>query len=247
MTKPRRSRAHRAGILLYTAAALLLALVAFVPVRRLHAAFHDGGDLNGHMTMTKLRPIAPGDQARADAIQAAARKVMDRYTDSNKALADGYTIFFPDQPQHIYHFTLNANAVAAQFAFDPAKPTSLLYEKGTGAEPKYKLVGVMYTAPIRASPSELDARVPLSIAQWHVHSDICLPPAGYTGPLLSRDAKFGFEGSIHTPEACKTAGGRFMPHIFGWMVHVYAYEKDPAKIWSTGMDDDDDHMSNMKM
>ena len=230
-----------AHVLSSTGTVLLLALLLFVQVRKLHAAIHDGPatgpDMNGHMTMTKLRPIAPGDQARADAIQAAARSVMDRYTDYHKALADGYTIFFPDQPQHIYHFTLDANALAAQFAFDPAKPTSLLYEKGTGSEPRYKLVGVMYTAPIRATPAELDARVPLSIAQWHVHSNICLPPAGYKGPLLTSSATFGFAGSIHTAEACKTAGGRFMPHIFGWMVHVYAYEKDPlrsgAPAWTT--------------
>jgi hypothetical protein len=33
------------------------------------------------------------------------------------------------------------------------------------------------------------------------------------------------------------------PHIFGWMVHVYPYEKDPKKIWST--DDDDQGHDNM--
>ena len=229
-------------------------LVTMAHVRQVHAAFRSGGPhsgadsgMSGHMTMTKLRPIEPGDQARADAVQAAAKKVMDQYTDYHKALEDGYTIFFPDQPQHIYHFTLNANAYHAEFGFDPAKPTSLLYQKGTGNEPKYKLVGVMYTAPIRASQSELDARVPLSIAQWHVHSDICLPPVRYKGTIVGANAKFGFAGTINTAEACRTAGGRFMPHIFGWMVHVYAYEKDPAKIWSTGMDDDDDHISGMKM
>ena len=236
---------HRV-VFLSTSAAFLLLFSVFAHMRTAHAAFRDG-DLNGHMTMTKLRPIHPGDQARADAIQAAARSVMDRYVDYHKALADGYTIFFPDQPQHIYHFTLNANAYAAEFGFDPAKPTSLLYEKGKSGEPKYKLVGVMYTAPIRDSESDLDARVPLSIAQWHVHSDICLPPNGARGNVLEPGAKFGFAGSIHTADACRAAGGRFMPHIFGWMVHVYAYEKDPARIWSTGMDDDDDHMSNMTM
>ncbi len=32
--------------------------------------------------------------------------------------------------------------------------------------------------------------------------------------------------------------GRGHPHVLGWMVHVYPYETDPKKIWST---DDDDH------
>jgi hypothetical protein len=31
-------------------------------------------DMGPHMSMTKLRPLAPGDQARADAILAAAKK-----------------------------------------------------------------------------------------------------------------------------------------------------------------------------
>jgi len=45
----------------------------------------------------------------------------------------------------------------------------------------------------------------------------------------------------------------FVPRIFGWMVHVYPYETDPAKIWAAGMDDkhgmqhDTMPMSNMPM
>jgi uncharacterized protein involved in copper resistance len=50
-------------------------------------------------------------------------------------------------------------------------------------------------------------------------------------------------GSINTKEACDAAGGVFHPHIFGWMVHVYPYETDPKKIWST--DDDDQGHDNM--
>jgi hypothetical protein len=60
-------------------------------------------------------------------------------------------------------------------------------------------------------------------------------------------------GSINTREECEAAGGVFLPHVFGWMMHVYPYETDPAKIWSTG-DDDEGHdnmdhaaMPGMKM
>ena len=57
----------------------------------------------------------------------------------------------------------------------------------------------------------------------------------YFGP----NAKFGLMGSISTLEACEAAGGKFLPHVFGWMVHVYPYETDPKDIWSTS----DDHAS----
>jgi hypothetical protein len=50
-------------------------------------------------------------------------------------------------------------------------------------------------------------------------------------------------GSIHTREDCEAAGGVFLPHVFGWMLHVYPYEHDPAKIWS--IDDDDQGHDNM--
>ena len=43
--------------------------------------------------------------------------------------------------------------------------------------------------------------------------------------------------------ACEAEGGQFFPHIFGWMVHVYPYDNDPKKIWST--EDDDQGHDNM--
>ena len=54
-------------------------------------------DMDPHMGMTKLRRPRPGDQARADAIVAAAKKAAVRYRDYRKAEADGYTIFMPEQ------------------------------------------------------------------------------------------------------------------------------------------------------
>jgi hypothetical protein len=46
----------------------------------------------GHMYMTTLRPIQPGDQQKADAIAAAAKAAMEPYQDYHKALADGYKL-----------------------------------------------------------------------------------------------------------------------------------------------------------
>src|ERR1700737_4445445 len=86
-------------------------------------------DMDPHMTMTKLRPPRPGDQARADAIVAAAKKAAERYRDYRKAEADGYTIFMPEQHQNVYHFILEAPGSGDNERFDPDQPRGLLYTK----------------------------------------------------------------------------------------------------------------------
>lgn len=188
----------------------------------------------GHMRMTELQPMQPGDQQRADAVVAAAKQAMAPYQDYRKALADGYHIFLPNVPQPQYHFTKTSNGIEAAFHFDPLKPTSLLYKKT--ADGGYKLVGVMYTDRFRATPEELNERIPLSIARWHQHINFCAAPRGEEAAYFGPHAKFGLRGSIITREACDAAGGTFYPHIFGWMVHVYPYETDPKKIWATNDD-----------
>ena len=200
----------------------------------------------GHMHMTTLRPVKAGDQQKADAIVTAAKEAMAPYEDYRKALADGYQIFLPDVPQPQYHFTKYEYAWGARHHFDPLKPTSLLYRKT--ADGGYKLIGAMYTDRVDASEDELNERIPLSIAQWHQHTNFCKAPVGGKAAYFGPDARFGLLGSITTKEACEAAGGQFFPHIFGWMVHVYPYESDPKKIWSTNDDDEGhDNMDHMAM
>ena len=201
------------------------------------SAQEPGNELDRHMKMTAARPMRPGDQERANAVVAATRKVMDQYADYRQALAAGYAILVPGLKQVVYHFTLNGDFHTNTKEFDPSKPTSLLYARVPGPGPRYKIVGVMYSAPYDASEDELNRRIPLSVARWHLHTNLCAPPFGANVDLLSSSAKFGFRGSIVTAEACQAAGGRFLPHFAGWMVHVYAYETAPAKIWASGMDD----------
>lgn len=204
------------------------------------------GHMAGHMYLTSLRPVQPGDQQKADAVVVAAKQAMEQYRDFHKALADGYQIFLPNVPQRIYHFTRYDYGREARWKFDPLKPTSLLYEK---TDDGYKLIGVMYTDRVSASEDELNERIPLSIARWHQHINFCQAPpeqrnaAAYLGP----DAKFGLLGSIATKQACDAVGGKFYPHIFGWMVHVYPYETDPGKIWSIDDDHDHDNMDHSAM
>lgn len=183
--------------------------------------------MNAHMRMTSPRPLAPGDQQRAMEIVEQLRAGMEKYKDYHVALNEGFKIFHPEIPQPEYHFTSYGNGFLEAFSFDPSRPTSLLYKKtATG----YELVGAMYTMPKRATEDQLNDHVPLSIATWHLHTNLCLPQRGQ---LLSADwSKFGLRGSIATQEACDAAGGRFSPVVFGWMVHVYPYESAPDKIFA---------------
>ena len=228
--------------------AILLAAIAPVLPAQSMASGHDMpgmAHMSGHMYMTSLRPIQPGDKAKADAIVAAAKQAMEPYQDYHNALNDGYRIFLPNVPQPIYHFTKAGNGWAARTHFDPLKPTSLLYQKT--ADGGYKLVGSMYTDRVDASEDELNERIPLSIARWHQHTNFCKAPAGEKAAYFGPNAKFGLLGSIHTREDCEAAGGVFFPHIFGWMVHVYPYESDPSKIWSVDDHDGHDSMSHDSM
>lgn len=197
--------------------------------------------MSGHMYMTSLRPSQPGDQQKADVIAAAAKTALEPYKDYRKALADGYEIFFPDVPQPQYHFTKYEYGREAWSRFDPLKPTSLLYKKSPDGG--YELVGAMYTDRVTATEEQLNERVPLSIARWHQHINFCKAPAGRKKEYFGPDAKFGLQGSITTAKACEAEGGEFHPHLFGWMVHVYPYEKDPKKVWAT--EDDDKGHDNM--
>jgi hypothetical protein len=189
-----------------------------------------------HMAMTKLHPLEAGDNARAETILIAARKFAERYRDYRKAEADGFTIFMPEQHQNVYHFVLENEDSGAK-GFDPDHPHVLLYTKTDGPNPRYELVGVMYTAPYDSTREQLNARVPLSIARWHIHLNMCIPPQPERHDWLMEDPKFGLNGSITTAAACSAAGGRFKPHLAGWMTHIYPFETDPSKIWGMGMDD----------
>ena len=189
----------------------------------------DHEHMGAHMHMSELRKAQPGDSAKAQHVVDQARPALEKYRDYKVALDEGYKIFLPNVPQKMYHFTNYQYAIGEAFRFDPTKPTSLLYEKHGD---DYKLIGAMYTAPVRFSEEQLNERVPLSMAQWHQHVNMCRAPKGREIEMLGKKPRFGLRGSITTQEACDAAGGTFMPHIFGWMVHMYPWEKTPDEIWS---------------
>jgi hypothetical protein len=180
-----------------------------------------------HMHMTAMRPSNPDDQKRANEIADQLRAGIEKYKDYRVALDDGYKIFMPNIPQQEYHFTNYTNGFLEAFTFDPSRPTSLLYRKNVSG---YELVGAMYTMPKRATEEQLNERVPLSVATWHLHTNLCMPPK--SDRRHADWTKFGLRGSITTEAACDAAGGTFHPVIFGWMVHVYPYEDTTAKIFA---------------
>jgi hypothetical protein len=184
--------------------------------------------MDPHMFMTALRPVNAADQKRADQLVATVRQAIEQYKDYRVAEQDGYKPFFPNFPQAIYHFTNWQRSLDSEFTFDPTRPPSLLYKKTADG---WELVGAMFTARKRANLEDLNARVPLSVARWHKHVNLCLPPRGASVKAVNWK-EYGLTGSISTEQACEDADGRWIPEIFGWMVHVYPFQTDPAKVWA---------------
>jgi hypothetical protein len=178
----------------------------------------------GHMQMSLKGDPAPGDEARAAEILAAADAVLSHYRDVTTALRDGYKPFFPTgRIGEEIHYTNSRYRRKEQQHVDYNQPGSILYKRTAEG---LKAVGVMYTAPVDASPLQLNAIVPLSVATWHRHVDFCggpktLPASEQFGP----NARFGPQGSIHTEEACRDAQGLWIPVVLGWMTHVYPNEQ----------------------
>jgi len=77
------------------------------------------------MSMTKLRPLQPGDQARADALVAAAKRRQCDTVTTARLRPDGYTIFMPEQHQNVYHFIRESSVLENKERFDPDQPPGL--------------------------------------------------------------------------------------------------------------------------
>jgi hypothetical protein len=195
-----------------------------------------------HMELTPMRTPTHADSVRATKITAELQHAIAKYQDTATAVADGYKMFLPNvKEQRIYHFTNWRHALAAEFRFDPTRPTSLLY--GQGPNGGLRLIGAMYTAPKNASLAKLDDRVPLGIARWHKHVNWCLPKKGDERRWLEqRDGRpvFGPGSPIATKAECDAVNGDFHANLFGWMIHANVFEgHDLASVWS-----DDDHGGN---
>lgn len=175
------------------------------------------------------------------------REQLSKYQDYKLAESNSYLPYIETVPQDVYHF-VNRQQTQTKYLgdVDLRHPGSLLYEKKSFGG--YQLVGAMYSAPANSTPDQLDKIIPLGVARWHAHTNICLPAGiteadvtnGRTSPHLSAapvgegrhldprlgyhaDQRFGFMGTISDAGACEAVGGNFHPQIFGWMVHVYPF------------------------
>jgi hypothetical protein len=195
-----------------------------------------------HMQMSLKGAAQPGDQQRAQDIVAAAKKAMTHYVDVNTALADGYKPFHPTGKMgEEVHYTNHRFAQLEREHVDYDRPGSLLYKRTPQG---MQVVGVMYTAPQNATPEQLNAVAPLSVATWHRHVDFCGAPRGAAlSERFGPDALFGPVGSIHTEKACDDAHGLWIPVVFGWMTHVYPNAENPGDVWA-GMHMDMDMDAN---
>jgi mono/diheme cytochrome c family protein len=229
---------------------LLLCAIAFIGLilvallhRHARAAMPVTSKLmDPHMEITLRRLPLPGDQERADAIVASARRLVAKYADVADAERDGFTKFLPNIELPQEHFTSAAYAREAWLGtFNPDHPTSLIYKRTPSG---LQIVGVMYTASNMATEADLDRKVPMSVGTWHRHVNYCLAPldalpgAAYLGP----HPKFGFNGTIWTRDGCDAAHGSFLPIAFGWMIHVWPNAPTKDAIWSIHGDDEQHDM-----
>ncbi|MDB5069454.1 MAG: hypothetical protein JWM87_565 [Candidatus Eremiobacteraeota bacterium] len=220
---------------------LLAAALASGIAVRAHAAAGDAPvteEMGGHMDVTRVRPESEADRRKAGTIVSAAKRVMTEYPTVADAERAGFKKFLPGVRLPEEHYTNDTYALEAwRGTFDPEHPTSLIFERHGES---LTLAGVMYTANKNATEQQLDAAVPLGIARWHRHVRFCWPPPG-----VNDDPRFGFAGSITDEMACRAAGGRWMPELFGWMVHVWPLEHEQAKIWAVHHGEDHTGMGAM--
>jgi hypothetical protein len=206
-----------------------------------HATTHgvqpDSAEPVRHMRVTALREIAIGDAARVTRLTEDVRTGIARYADVRVAMRDGYRpVFVGDTSTGaVLHYTHLWRGYAEGRRITPSEPGSLLYQKR--ADGTLRLVGAMYGAPEGSTPEQLDARVPLSYAKWHLHTDICLArpiwsKAKWALRSESGAPVFGPDSPIDTKEACAKVGGDFKPTVFGWMVHAMVIDNtDPMQVW----------------
>jgi hypothetical protein len=201
------------------------------PSHAVHDAMSGAMSANPHMRMSPMRVASAADSARAAQVVDRARAALTKYKDVRVAERDGYRMFAPGiKNQPVYHFTNLRLSIRERFKFDPTQPSSLLYK--SNPDGSLRLVGAMYTAPRDATPEELNARVPLAIAQWHLHTNMCVPRLTQTArwkEVSNGRPVFGPASPIATSDACDKVNGKFLPVVFNWMVHANLYEPD---VWA---------------
>jgi hypothetical protein len=192
-------------------AVVTLALLLTAGSVRLDAQSDESPMAHPHMTFTAGRTGTSEDSARALAVVDKLRAAIAPY----QALADAEKAGYHSRRDadmvkdgKLLHVAKWPKRPGQVQAFDPAAPQALLYRRGSDGE--FRLAGGMFVAPPSATPDDLDAMIPLSVAHWHQHTNICV-----TGNRRS----FKLAPRATTAEECEEAGGRFRTES-RYMVHV---------------------------
>jgi hypothetical protein len=137
-----------------------------------------------------------------------------RYRDLKVAEAAGYYTFpllYVDTQG--YHY-INPRYLPPRAAFNVATPPILVYNRVGG---RMVLSGVMYYLGSSATPEQMAAIFPASIASWHQHINICANMQGAV-PIFDR-------------ATCEAKGYSFEPSI-GWMVHAWLFQPDSTGVFA---------------
>lgn len=198
-------------------------------------AYNEAHAMGPHMMMTKKQQVKKGDTKYTKILASQLREDIAQFKDVKVAEEAGYRSFPPNPGpdlKEIHYVNTRLSGEQAK-EFNPRKPGSLLYERtGDGG---LKLIGAMLTAPPNATLNELNDRVPLSVTQWHLHTNICIPVPMWDEQQWAREFEgkpmFGPESDIDNKRDCDLVGGRFAPVIFDWMTHAYVYRNSDSSIW----------------
>lgn len=125
------------------------------------------------------------------------------YRDVETAVADGDRSFPPEPAPGMrsVHYVHHRRSRGEVHQVDPTRPGALLYEQVRPGQ--FRLVGAMLTAPVEASLEELNERVPLSVTQWHLHQNICVPQ-----PIWDKRQRAGTATWAIEPVAPRSAPAR---------------------------------------
>ncbi len=108
----------------------------------------------------------------------------------------------------LLHVGKRPKPTVKQSEFDPKAPQALLYRRDPDG--RMHLAGAMFVAPLSATTDDLDTMIPLSVAHWHQHTNICVPADRKSFERMRKAT---------TEKACAAQGGRFRTES-RYMVHV---------------------------
>jgi hypothetical protein len=188
-----------------------------------------------HMAFTPSRPGTAADTARALDVVGRLRAAIEPYQTLEAAEAAGYRS--RKEPEmvkgaRLLHVGKRMGHRSEAKSFDPASPQALLYRRDRDGQ--FHLAGAMYVAPPSATLEDLDSMIPLSVAHWHRHLNIC---------IAGNRKSFRRIPEATTAEACQEAGGRFRAES-RYMVHVITEAgTDLAQVFPQGRDE----MGEMEM